>query len=120
MIHICSRTPQHTDEITYDDWIALGKRLPDLSGTQIRALLNQFGLRDKAYYGLTATDAGAGTLAFPNEMETADQDTTNTAPYDGSKEEDSKHAWVELYDDESGSVYYYNEETGESAWERPE
>lgn len=27
--------------------------------------------------------------------------------------------WVEMTDDATGSVYFWNEETGESSWDRP-
>lgn len=27
--------------------------------------------------------------------------------------------WERLYDDESGEYYFYNQDTGESSWERP-
>ena len=29
------------------------------------------------------------------------------------------HAWVEYLDEESGGLYYHNEDTGEITWEQP-
>lgn len=34
-------------------------------------------------------------------------------------EEPLPHGWVELYDEGYQQVYYYNQETGESSWQRP-
>ncbi|KAE9022323.1 hypothetical protein PR002_g11999 [Phytophthora rubi] len=40
---------------------------------------------------------------------------------DGAQDTESKPAprWVELFDEDSGYVYYYHTETGQSVWERP-
>ncbi|KAE9106422.1 hypothetical protein PF005_g13133 [Phytophthora fragariae] len=40
---------------------------------------------------------------------------------DGAQDTETKPApqWVELFDEDSGYVYYYHTETGQSVWERP-
>ena len=60
---IFSRTPSHSDVITFDDWKEMSRRLPELSANQIRQLVEQFSLRPKAYYKLEESADASTTPA---------------------------------------------------------
>eukprot|EP00938_MAST-03A_sp_MAST-3A-sp1_P000077 g77.t1 len=102
LIRILSRTPRHTDEISYEDWKELRDRLPTFTKTQIRMFVEQFNLKPKQYYQL-------------------DEDE-NQEEEENDEEEDSDlpPGWQRGMDEESGRVYYYNDQTGESTWDPPQ
>ena len=134
IVHIFSRTPNRTGEITLDDWGEIRKRLPEFSKVHIRRLMAQFGLKMKAYYRLDEveeeageemdrsfvskedeTNVGLGASVNDATEMSASVTTSNTTPVPPHTED----RWVELFDDASGSPYYYNEATGETSWEHP-
>jgi len=102
IIRILSRTPRHTEEITYEDWKELRDRLPLFTKTQIRIFVEQFKLKPKQYYRLDEED---------------EKEESNDG--DDNDDDDLPKGWSRGIDDESGRVYYYNDETGESTWEPP-
>ena len=62
------------------------------------------------------------TRAAENFADVVDTHVVDRAEQDEvevENEVDHNNAWTECVDDESGRTYYYNHQTGESAWERP-
>lgn len=48
------------------------------------------------------------------------EDNADSAEQEGDKFEEVDLEWVQLYDSSSCAYYYYNQNTGESAWQAPE
>lgn len=61
------------------------------------------------------TNVGLGASVNDATEMSASVTTSNTTPVPPHTED----RWVELFDDASGSPYYYNEATGETSWEHP-
>lgn len=132
IVNIFSRTPNRTGVITLEDWNEMRKRLPEFSKVHIKRLIAQFGLKKKAYYKLEdveeeVEDTSAASLrGFASKEETivdaesyAIEAETTTAVASSSAAASVEGRWVELFDDASGSPYYYNEATGETSWDPP-